>query len=163
MLQAALPDLPTWFSCSGPRSKKANISNQSGSVGNSRTFLLSWNDCWPPTFYHFLHLVCKMEAGKRGRSWTLGCSAGAGHCCLRKLPGTANQKQRAWVRKDSPSRMWEDISLSRAVVFCDFTKTTACGSTALCRGIVWAGVKCSSSGKTRLCLQPATTSTSGLL
>lgn len=28
----------------------------------------------PPTSYHFLHLVCKMEAGRRGRSWALGCS-----------------------------------------------------------------------------------------
>lgn len=77
--------------------KKAKVSNQTGSFGNSRALFLSWNDCWPPTYCDSLHLVCKMRAGRRGRGWALACSGRS--CCLRKMPGAANQKQRAWGRK----------------------------------------------------------------
>lgn len=137
--------------------KKVNVSNQTGSFGNSRTLFLRWNDCWPPAFYNSLHLVCKMRAGRRRRGWALGCSGRRG-----LLP----QETTGLGKKDSGSRMWEDISLSRAVLFCDFTKTTACWSRVLHRGT--AQSRCNMSqlwynkAASQLCLQPAT-SRSGAL
>lgn len=148
MLQAALPDLPTWLSCFGSGRKKNNTSNRTGSFGNSRTFFLCWNDCWPPTFYNFLLLVCKMRAGRRGRGWALGCS---GRSCLRKLPGTASQKQRAWGRKTHQAG-YEKTFFSPELLFSlILPKPQLSVKAESCIGTQhWADAKCSSSRKTRL-------------
>lgn len=80
-----------------------------------------------------------------------------GGCCLRK--------QRAWGRKTQEAGCEKTI-LSRAVLFCDFTKTTACWSRVLHRGT--AQSRCNMSqlwynkAASQLCLQPAT-SRSGAL
>lgn len=70
-------------------------------------------------------------------------------------------------KKDSPSRMWEDISLSRAILFCDFAKTTTSESRVLFKGTVLSRCKMfqlwENKAASQLCLQPATTSIPGLL
>lgn len=57
-----------------------------------------------PPIISFIWFAKWRQAGEE-EAGLLVAAAGVGHCCLRKLPGTANQKQRAWVRKDSPRQM----------------------------------------------------------
>lgn len=73
-------------------------------------------------------------AGRRGRGWALGGGGRSWSLFPQEIAWHCQPETKGLGKKDSPRQMWEEISLSRVVLFCDFTKTTTCGSRVLYRG-----------------------------